>query len=136
MYINKFRSIAGYWEEKGNMCDSLISGLTALGVDTAGALRRFVGNAQLYGQFLSEFPEDESFAAIAPALKKQDFEAALTAVHTLKGVSGNLGLTRLFEASARMVALIRAEDYEAAVSSYGEVKDAYEEICRYIQKAR
>jgi HPt (histidine-containing phosphotransfer) domain-containing protein len=115
------------------MNESMLEKLKEAGVDTEGALRRFVGNAKLYCQFLSDFPNDENFSLILPALEKQDFEGALTAVHTLKGVSGNLGLNRLFAASSNMVALIRAGEHEKAAASYGEVKRAYEDICACIK---
>ena len=95
------------------------------GVDTDGALRRFSGNTALYEKFLFKFPADENFAKITPALQAGDWEGALTAAHTLKGVSGNLGMDRLYRACAETVALLRAEDYDGANASGEELEAAY-----------
>jgi HPt (histidine-containing phosphotransfer) domain-containing protein len=115
------------------MYESLIDALRQNGVDTEGALRRFVGNTQLYGKFLKSFRDDENYSQIAPAFDRGDYEAALTAVHTLKGISGNLGMNRLFAACSRTVELIRAGENEKAAGSCTEVKEAYEEICSLIE---
>lgn len=107
----------------------LIEKLKSAGMDTEGTLKRFAGNEELYVKFLKKFPEDETFSQIAPALESNDFEQALTTSHTLKGVSGNLGMTRLYEACSNTVSLIRAEDHDKAKESYVELKNAYDEVC-------
>ncbi len=114
------------------MYDDLIAALRNSGADTDGAIRRFVGNSQMYGQFLVSFTADGSFADITSALEQDDLDAALTAAHTLKGISGNLGLTKLYEASSSMVSLIRAGDRGKAVGSFADVKTAYDEVCGII----
>ncbi len=111
------------------MYEVFIDRLSAHDVDTTTALRRFVGSTDLYGKYLCAFPQDENFAHIAPALESDDFEAALTAVHTLKGVSGNLGMDRLFAACSETVALLRAQQYEQAKQSYAVLKAAYDDVC-------
>lgn len=114
------------------MYETMIARLKDAGMDTDAALRRFVGSADLYGKFLNKFPEDDNFGKILPAFEKNDFETGLTAVHTLKGVSGNLGLTRLYGACSNTVVLIRAGKYDEAKQSYPELKAAYEEVCTLI----
>lgn len=111
------------------MWKTLIAKLKEAGMDTDAALRRFAGSEDLYGNFLNKFPEDDNFSRIAPAMEKDDFETVLTAAHTLKGVSGNLGMTRLFNACSHTVALIRAGKYDEAKQSYSELKAAYNEVC-------
>jgi HPt (histidine-containing phosphotransfer) domain-containing protein len=111
------------------MYDELLTDLKDHGADVEGALNRFVGSTELYEKFLMLMPEDENFSQIAPAMEKGDHEAELTAVHTLKGVSGNLGLTALYEACSSMVALIRAGSFDEAEASYAGVKAAYDEVC-------
>ena len=109
--------------------------LQEAGVDTEGALNRFCGNAALYEKFLLKFPADENFAKIAPAIEAGDMEEALRAAHTLKGVSGNLGMQRLYEACSAMVALIRAGENEKAADSYGPLATAYTEVCAAVSCA-
>lgn len=106
--------------------------LQKAGVDTEGALERFSGNSMLYERFLMKFPQDETFAKIAPALDADNFEEALRAAHTLKGVSANLGMNRLFHACSDMVSFIRNTEYGKAKAVYPETREAYEEVCRVI----
>lgn len=102
--------------------------LKEAGVDTDGALRRFSNNTGLYERFLVKFPSDENFGRIKPALDAGDFETALTAAHTLKGVSGNLGMDRLYRACTEIVSLIRGGDQAKARNAYTELDAAYREL--------
>ena len=102
--------------------------LKAAGVDTEGALNRFSGNAALYERFLLQFPKDGNFGLIGPALAAGDMDAALRAAHTLKGVSGNLGMKRLYDACSETVRLIRAGEARQAAASYGALAAADPEV--------
>jgi HPt (histidine-containing phosphotransfer) domain-containing protein len=53
-------------------------------------------------------------------------------VHTLKGVSGNLGMTKLFEACAYTTELLRSGENEKAAESCGDVEKAYYEVVSVI----
>ena len=77
--------------------------------------------------------KDKTFETIKPAFDKNDKEEALNTTHTLKGVSGNLGMTRLYKACCNTVELIRADEFEKARDSYGELESAYEETCNLIK---
>lgn len=112
------------------MYDALISGLKECGIDTEGALRRFSGLADLYGKYLLLFPSDDNFAKIGPALDSDSYEDAL------KGVSGNMGMTRLYQACSETVLFLRSKKYPEAKASYGEVKAAYDEVCGAIEKLK
>jgi len=117
------------------MYETLMANLKTAGADTDAALARFSGLRDLYGKYLCKFPADGTFAQIGPALAKEDFAAALDAVHTLKGVSGNLGLTQLYEACSAMVVQLRAQQYAAAKDGYAAVRAAYEQVCAVIGTA-
>ncbi|MCI2068058.1 MAG: Hpt domain-containing protein [Bacilli bacterium] len=93
-----------------------------------------MGNEALYVKFLKKFPMDASFPLIKPAFDKGDLEAAFEAAHTVKGVSGNLGLTRLYKATSNTVALLRAQEKDKAVESYQEIADSYAEAVKTIEK--
>lgn len=114
------------------MYEAFIDRLSAHNIDTASALQRFVGSTDLYGKYLCAFLQDENFREIAPALERDDFEAALNAAHTLKGVSGNLGMHRLFTACSETVVLLRVQQYEQAKQSYAALKTAYDDVCAAI----
>lgn len=117
------------------MDTKMMLALEQAGVDTQGALRRFCGNDALYERFLLKFPADENFGKIGPALEGGDLDAALTAAHTLKGVSGNLGMERLYQACADTVAFIRAGKAAEAALSYGELAAAYAQVCGALSEA-
>jgi HPt (histidine-containing phosphotransfer) domain-containing protein len=114
------------------MYDALLADLQEHGADVEGALKRFVGSKDMYGKFLYMIKDDENYGQIAPAFDKGDGDAALTAVHTLKGVSGNLGLSRLYAACSETVLLLRAGKFGEARASCGEIDAAYDEVCRIL----
>jgi len=68
---------------------------TIAGVDTAGGLRRVVGNKNLYLDLLRRYSEGQRDATsrIRAALDGDDYSLAERLAHTLKGVSGNIGVS-------------------------------------------
>lgn len=106
----------------------LLGRLKDAGMDVDGTLRRFCGNEELYTRFLMKFLEDRTFGEIRPLLDGGEDEKAFQMVHTLKGVTGNLGLTRLYQASIATTEFLRYGDHPGAAASYTELKAAYDEI--------
>lgn len=115
------------------MTESVLSAMHAAKVDVAEATARFCGNSSLYEKFLLKFAEDDSFQKIAEAKEAADLEGMLTAAHTLKGVSGNLGMKGLFEACSLMVNRIREGDQEGTAAAYPALEDAYEQVYKAIK---
>ncbi len=81
--------------------------LIAAGIDYDSALRRMMGKESLYYRFLKKFLEDESYSLLQEALREKRWEDAFCAAHTLKGLTGNLGLTQLYEAIGVLVEKLR-----------------------------
>ena len=117
------------------MNEQTIEMLKKAGIDFDQTVKRFMGNTGLYAKFLTKFLDDDTFGKIAPAFEKNDFDEALATSHTLKGVSGNLGMTRLYKACSDTVALIRAGEQDKAKQSFAELKSAYDEIHAVIKDA-
>jgi len=71
------------------------------GVDTAGGLKRVAGNRDLYLRLLEKYVEVQAGAADAlrAALAADDHQTAERLVHTVKGVSGNIGAGAVQEAA-------------------------------------
>lgn len=113
----------------------LISALRNIGVDVDSAMNRFMNNSGLYEKFLLKFLDDENFSKIFPALSQDDFETALNAAHTLKGISGNLGMMELFDLCSEMVSSIRGNNYDNAKSIFEPLKSAYTKIYDVISEA-
>jgi HPt (histidine-containing phosphotransfer) domain-containing protein len=78
-----------------------------MGADMDGAMNRMVDSEDLYATCFSYFMDDPAFAALDAALDAKDYTAAFEAAHSLKGVAGNLGLTRLYELSGQLAEPLR-----------------------------
>ena len=63
----------------------------------ADALERFMGSEALLTRFLGRFLEDGNMDALRAAVAAGEWDKALTASHTLKGMSGNLSMTVLYD---------------------------------------
>lgn len=81
--------------------------LRAHGADMDGAMNRLLGDEELYAMCFGLFLEDAAFAALGAALDAGDRAAAFEAAHCLKGVAGNLGLTRIYRLSGELVEPLR-----------------------------
>ena len=115
---------------------TLLERLRQAGADTCGAVRRFAGNEGLYLKFALKFTDDLTFSQIGPALERGDWEEALRAAHTLKGVSGNLGFTELFHECDLMVRALRAGDHCGAADAYAPLERAYRQILAALEGGR
>ncbi len=91
------------------------------GLDTRDGLARVAGNRKLYLKLLRQFAGQQGPAAdeITDALVQGDLGLAERVAHTVKGVAGNIGATRVRAAAGALEQLIReragAQDVEAAV---------------------
>lgn len=102
-------------------------------VNTEEAIARFAGNSGLYKKFLLKFLSDDNYNRIGEAVEKNDITGMEEAAHTLKGVSGNLGMKRLYDACSDMVIRIRRGDVSGAKEVYPEIQDAYEQVCAAVK---
>lgn len=118
------------------MTEELKNALLAAGVDLEGSVARFSGNLALYERFLKKFVDDAVYQSVVKAFQDKDYEAASSGVHTLKGVSGNLGITRLYHACSDTMNDLRAGNHDKASVSYLKIVEAYQEIIAIIQDER
>lgn len=83
------------------------------GVDMDETLRRFGGNSALMERFMRRFPDDPTFAELYAAYEVWlqnplgGLDDIARATHTLKGTSGNLGLTPLYNCCSAVVEACR-----------------------------
>ena len=99
--------------------------LKAAGIDGSDALSRFVGNEGLLEKFLKKFLNDQNYQKLCEAIDAEDYEAALAASHTLKGVSGNLSMTELNALTTEQVKAFRAGDNDLAKQLMPKITEAY-----------
>ncbi len=85
---------------------------TIEGVDVMAGLGRVVGNRKLYRSLLTQFSEKQADAAtqISAALKSGDSVLAERIAHTVKGVAGNIGITKVQFAAETIEKAIRHQD--------------------------
>ena len=98
------------------------------GIDIDAGVERFMGNEALYEKFLHRFAEDKSYSELAAALAEGNCETAFTAAHTLKGVSGNLSLTKLQKIVSEQVEYLRAGNLDAAIPLMKDISAAYNDV--------
>ncbi len=107
-----------------------VPGLAALnGVDTVGALRRFLGNEERYRHWLIKFVEESPAvtAQIREALAAGQADLATRTAHSFKGGVGAIGLCELQE---------RAAALEAALKTRREAEPELQSLERSIEAAR
>lgn len=71
--------------------------LEGAGVNVEETLRRFMNNEMLMIKFLRKFVDDENMNKLRTLIADKHYNEVLPVAHTLKGVSGNLGLIKLYE---------------------------------------
>jgi PAS domain S-box-containing protein len=83
-------------------------------VDVAAGIKRVAGNMRLYRDLLQQFADKQGEAAsqISQALKENDVKLAERIAHTVKGVSGNLGIATVQLSAAVLEKAIRDSDPE------------------------
>jgi HPt (histidine-containing phosphotransfer) domain-containing protein len=104
------------------------------GFDLAAGLERLRGNKSLYRKLLLDFGADYGGLAgeIHEALATQDFKKALSLVHNLKGLAGNLEATDLQAAAVEMEKLVKGRSVKTTPDkelkrSFAELKNALEQ---------
>ncbi|SCW62821.1 Hpt domain-containing protein [Lachnospiraceae bacterium C10] len=96
-----------------------IDNLKAYGADTDTGLSRCVGNEALYLKLVKMMIEDKNFALLENAIIEGDLNSAFEIAHALKGTTGNLALTPLYDEICEIVEpLRRREDHYDYSSQY------------------
>lgn len=113
---------------------SLIEEIRELGADTDDALARFMGNSGLYEKMLKKLPKVVEDSPVLSFARAGDFETATSNAHALKGVTGNLSLTPLFEKYTLMIELFRSAKNDEAIALLNETLDIQRSFLDVIAK--
>lgn len=84
------------------------------GEDYPVIIGRFMGNENLLKKFVKNFPDDPTYGRLCEAMEAKDWPQVEMSAHTLKGVAANLSFSKLFQASADLVSVIREQETEKA----------------------
>lgn len=108
-----------------------------MGGDYDEVLER-LGNAERIGKYVVKFLEDPTYQMLCEAKAAGDDEAVFLQIHTLKGVSQNLGFGNLYRASYEMTEAVRGGVPLCDESLFEAVKKAYSDtitvIKQYVEK--
>ncbi len=103
------------------------------GADVDVTLKRFMGNEAIYMKFIMKFLDDKNYDGIKEGIEGHDYEKAFGCAHSLKGVSGNLGLNPVYEAASQITEILRDKKTEEInLEELGKAKERLEEsYCRF-----
>ncbi|MDR1932645.1 MAG: Hpt domain-containing protein [Spirochaetales bacterium] len=88
-------------------------------IDAEIGLGRVRGNAVIYKKMLGMFLNSKEFDTFEEALAANDYSKAADVAHAIKGLTGNLALTPLFEESTKLMNQLRDGKYdEETLASY------------------
>lgn len=88
------------------------------GVDVKDGIERFLGNKTFYISMMTEFYKYLNENNPEVFIKAGDYKNALSACHTLKGMTGNLSFTELYRGYSDIVSFIRTEKYSEAENRF------------------
>lgn len=110
--------------------------LDELGIEISPTLARFGGMEKVLEKFLLKFPEDETFQRIRSANIEHSLEDLERNVHTLKGLSGNLGLSRISTLCAECLTYIRKKDIRSFNRRFPDLQEEYQQAVDNIKRYR
>ena len=82
-------------------------------IDIDDALKRVRGQKAIYVKLLKSFLATKDFAALEAAIEEKDYKKASETAHSIKGITGNLSLTKLFEESAALMLKLKDDVFDA-----------------------
>ncbi|NLZ81502.1 MAG: Hpt domain-containing protein [Clostridiales bacterium] len=116
------------------MSNDILRQLEYVGVDTDAALTRLVRNERLYKKILYGFLSDTNFKELEKSIAKRDYKNALFSAHTLKGISGNLGMEPLFGKLEELVKKMYDNDFGDVDQLFLQISAIYHSIYTVIEK--
>ncbi len=94
-------------------------------VDLDTGLSRVRGNQMLYNRMLGMFLNSQEFDKMEEFLQEKDYEKAGEVAHAIKGMTGNLALTKVFETSTRLM-----NEFRQGIADEGAIAEYREALVR------
>ena len=105
-----------------------IDALRACGVNVEEGLGRCMNNEAFYLRLAGMALADGNFDKLAQAVEKGNYKEAFEAAHALKGVTGNLSLTPVYEPVCEITELLRAGTEKDCSELLGKILEAREKL--------
>ncbi len=93
---------------------NMIQELKGLGVNTDEGLQRMGSNSSLYERMLVKLKDMIVESPVRVDFDCNDYSDIIDAAHTIKGASGNLAVTPIYELYTEFVKLLREQQPEQA----------------------
>jgi HPt (histidine-containing phosphotransfer) domain-containing protein len=106
---------------------------TSFGGDFDEVLNR-LRREQTVQKFIYKFLDDQSFHLFEVSMDIKDYDEALRAVHTLKGICQNFAFTKLYESSDLVTKALKETDYNKAVELAPQLSDDYYQVITAIKE--
>ena len=105
-----------------------------LAFDRKHAMEITDGDMEFLKELLEIFKIDclERLTGISLAIKEKDFKTLDKTAHSLKGSSGNLGLTRIYELYCKLEMMGKEENIKRADETLNELKEEFERLNAFI----
>jgi len=104
-------------------------------IDCEKGIARCMGNEALYARLIGRMIDDTNMERACACLEQQDYEGVYARLHELKGVSGNLGMLRVFDLCGVMLRQLKDERYEELPAYMEQLAEAHGAAVSVIQKA-
>lgn len=109
-----------------------IQNLQEIGVNTKEGLERCLNNEQFYFKMIRKAMESDEFEKLKNAIETNDLDTAFAIAHNLKGVTGNLALTPLYQPLFEMTEHLRTRekmDYTPYIQTITTNKQKLTALC-------
>lgn len=109
-----------------------IDDLKNYGANVEEGLSRCMGNEALYLKLVAIVPGEEGFKKLKDDIDFKNLDAAFESAHALKGVTGNLSLTPLYEPLVSITELLRGReniDYSELLDEILTQREKLEKLC-------
>lgn len=113
---------------------SLLDEMKELGVNVDEGLKRFMGNSSLYERMFGSFVKMINKSLVDPDFDANDYQEVIEKAHAIKGATGNLSITPLYEAYSEIVSLLREDKPEEAREVLKNILPVQAEIVSCIEK--
>lgn len=114
----------------------ILDELKNAGFDTVSALPRFCDNRELYLKYILKFPEERYLPDYKAEFDAGNYDRAAEIIHDFKGVSGNLGATRLFQIASDIMTMFRHSGTEGIAPLNDGLYAEFERVSEAIKKCR
>ena len=108
-----------------------IEKLDKYGADTKEGLGRCMGMESLYLRLVTNVVDQAEFDKLDKLAREGDLQGAFEAAHALKGVTGNLSLTPLYDKICEITELLRAHtdtDYETLLDQISLLRSGLKDL--------